>query len=536
MIINVRVMNTNKEHKQRQFKERQEDGSILDSPLKLYCIILYHSRAKKHSNMGAHDYDVESASQQQNIGENTDIDPDLEPVPKERKKRARCASIILCTITAILVIAFCIVNRNVVEYYPDATQKNTTNVCYRKEEKLTFSGLFTTALGLFGVVLGTLVDRLSLIAEERHHVQERYGGSRIKMIKACFSGILWGPVIALLGLAAILILVILILATGMPWFELSYLVYIFSGVGVGPLVMHLLSLNTQSEVHISTILEEKEIYVANGLAWSYYFNYLEIALPKFNEKIPNDICNSNSVQLKDGQEVKLSSNKLILLIIIPQDCTATDDLAELDNKNIKKKGEISNGKYIFPVYELTYNYDKYMYVIKYVKQPLETLAKMSEYKRIRALDEKQLEYQVKLLCRTLSEILKNPCNKECKEKCILVPIKANSRKSLNDGRLVDVIMNKVRPDKRTNDYMDAALIQVSSFQEHIQLKAMPKTIEDDTKDVTPKNKKEKSHIKQPLIKISEENVDTPCTDQRKASKVSQQEVGYENSICRSGTI
>jgi purine-cytosine permease-like protein len=148
-------MNTNKEHKQRQFKERQEDGSTLDSALKLYCIILCHSRAKKHSNMGAHDYDVESASRQQNVGKNTDIDPDLEPVPKERKKRARCVSIILCTITAILVIAFCIVNRNVVEYYPDATQKNTTNVCYRKEEKLTFSGLFTTALGLFGVVLGT---------------------------------------------------------------------------------------------------------------------------------------------------------------------------------------------------------------------------------------------------------------------------------------------------------------------------------------------------------------------------------------------
>ena len=114
MIINVRVMNTNNEHKQRQFKERQEDESTLDSSLKLYCIILYHSRAKKHSNMGARDYDVESASQQQNIGENTDIDPDLEPVPIERKKRARCVSIILCTITAILVIAFCIVHRNVV--------------------------------------------------------------------------------------------------------------------------------------------------------------------------------------------------------------------------------------------------------------------------------------------------------------------------------------------------------------------------------------------------------------------------------------
>ena len=92
---------------------------------------------------------VESASEQ-NDGQNTVI-----PVPEKRKKRARCVSIILCTITAIFLIAFCVVNRNVVEYYRGPTQKNTTNVCYRKEEKLTFSGLFTTALGLFGVVLGT---------------------------------------------------------------------------------------------------------------------------------------------------------------------------------------------------------------------------------------------------------------------------------------------------------------------------------------------------------------------------------------------
>jgi hypothetical protein len=466
---------------------------------------------------GSESIDVESASEQ-NVGQNIVI-----PVPKTRKKRARCVSIILCTITAILLIVFCVVNRNVVEYYPGPTQKNRTNVCYRKEEKLTFGGLFSTALGLFGVVLGTLVDRLSLIAEERHHLQERYDGSRKKMIKACFSGILWGPVIALLGLAAI-ILVILIFVTGKPWFELSYLVYIFSGIGVGPLVMHLLSLNTQSEVHISTILEEKQTNVANGLAWSYYFNYLEIALPKFNEKIPKDPNNScNVVQLKKGQHVDLSSNKLILLL--SHDCTTADNLAELDDKIIKQ-GEISNGKYIFPVYELTYNYCKYRYVIKYVMQPLETLERMSQYGNIKApLDEKQLEYQVKLLCRTLSEILENPPNKECKEKCILVAMKANSIKSLNNGGLVNVIMQEVQADESNAlEHVDG-FVQVPPRQKTKQ----PKTIKDDTR-----NKNKKSDIKLQLIKNIEENIDTPCTDQRKASKVSRQEVGYENGASTSG--
>jgi hypothetical protein len=441
--------------------------------------------------------DVESPSEQQNVGKNTVIS-----VPNERKKRAKCVSIILCTITAILVIGFCIINRNVVEYYPGPTQKNTTNVCYRKEEKLTFSGLFTTALGLFGVVLGTLVDRLSLIAEERHHLHQRYDGSCKKMIKACFSGILWGPVMALLG-STFIILVILILATGKPWFELSYLVYIFSGIGVGPLVMHLLSLNTQSEVHISTILEEKQIYVANGLAWSYYFNYLKEALPKLNEKVPNNSC--NTVKLKDGQQVQLNSNKLILLI--SHDCTTRDDLTELDNKNIKKKGEISNGKYIFPVYELTYNYCKYRYVIKYVQQPLETLEMMSALQKesIKALDEKQRDYQVKLLCRTLSEILKNPFHKECEDKCILVAMKANSRESLNNGGLVNVIMQKVSPDESTLTDVDAGFQNVPSPRKTEQSEA--KATENDTGDVTPRNKNNKSDETEPMI--PKENQDRP---------------------------
>jgi hypothetical protein len=457
---------------------------------------------------------VESASEQ-NDGQNTVI-----PVPEKRKKRARCVSIILCTITAIFLIAFCVVNRNVVEYYRGPTQKNTTNVCYRKEEKLTFSGLFTTALGLFGVVLGTLVDRLSLIAEERHHLHQRYGGSRKKMIKACFSGILWGPVIALLGLAAI-ILVILIFVTGKPWLELSYLVYICSGIGVGPLVMHLLSLNTQSEVHISTILEEKETYVANGLAWSYYFNYLANAVPKFEEKVPNNSC--NPVQLNDGQVVQLNSNKLILLI--SHDCT-TDDLAKLDDK-ISKRGTFSIGKYKFPVYCLTYNnHDYCTYVIKYVKQPLETLKNMSRYKIIKALDEKQLEYQVKLLCRTLSEILKDPFNNKCKDKCILVAMKANSTKNLNNGGLVNVIMQEVQADESILEHVDG-FIQVPPHQKPKQPKT--KTIEDDTREDTPRKKpKTSDDIELQPMKNPAENIESQHTDERKPSKLCEQEVGDGN--------
>jgi hypothetical protein len=357
----------------------------------------------------------------------------------------------------------------VVEYYPDPTQRNTTNVCYRKEGKLTLSGLFTTALGLFGIVLGTLVDRLTLIAEENHHLHQRYGGSRKKMIKACFSGIVKGPVIALLSLAAIIV-IILILVTGKPWLELSYFVYVFSGIGVGPLVMHLLNLNTQSEVHISTILEEKETYIANGLAWSYYFNYLAKVLPKFQSRFPDNI--RTSVLQHQGSHVRLSLNKLILLI--SYDCETEENLEEQDNK-ITRERVIEDGVYRFPVYSLPYNDKVYRFVIKYVTQPLETLEKMSKYERIKALQEKQRDYQVQLLYRTLSEIVENPLHKECKEKCILVPIKANSIASLNNGRLVNAIMHKVKADESTPEHVDGFEIIPST-----QKTKQPKATEDDT--------------------------------------------------------
>ena len=381
--------------------------------------------------------DIES-NPEQNVMEDTVTEsPDFEPVPEKRKNRARRVSLIICTITAILVLAFCMVNRTVVEYRPDATQKNTTNKCYIKEERLAFSGLFATALSLFGVVLGTLVDRLSLINEERHHLHQRYRGSRIKMIKACFSGISWGPVFALLGSTAI-ILVILIFVTHKPWFELEYLVYIFSGIGVGPLIMHLLNLNTQSEVHISTILEEKGMYVANGLAWSYYFNYLKEALPTFKETTSRCFPASH-------ERVTLTSNKLLLLM--PHDCYMTDDLNKLDNK-INKLFEYGNDHdpFHFPVYRLKVSEHECKYfAIQCVKEPLKTLREMSLLEEIKAVKRKTYEEDIKLLYRTLSGILKDPPDQDCRETCTLVPIKAKSSDSLQNGGLVRCIMDIVQP-------------------------------------------------------------------------------------------
>ena len=395
--------------------------------------------------MGAHNSDVRS-NPNQNVTWNTETNrPDSEPV-SNRKHRARCVSVIICTIAALLVITFCIVNRTEVEFQRDTTQKNTTNVCYVKKEKLAFSGLFTTALSLFGVVLGTLVNRLSLINAERHHLRQRYHGSWKEMIKACFSGIVWGPVVALLGSTA-MIIVVLIFVTGKPWFEVSYLVYIFSGIGVGPLIMHLLNLNTQSEVHISMILEDKGMNVANGLAWSYYFNYLRQALPTFKKATGHPFPAPH-------EGIKLSLNKLLLLI--PHDCNMTENLNELDNK-IDKLFDIRNDHepFSFSIYRLTVSeHRKKYFAIQYAKEPLEALREMSLLEKVKAVKEKSFEKEVKLLCTTLSSILKSPPDQDCRGMCMLVPIKVVNEDCFKNGGLVKCILDIVQPQHLCSTSVD----------------------------------------------------------------------------------
>ena len=386
--------------------------------------------------------EFDTASIPEQIGTENTVPPglgsiDIEPVPKERGKRAIYASIIICSIAGILVIAFCFINGEEEVYYLDKTQKNITNGCYKKEVKLKLSGLFTTRLGLFSVVIGTLVDRLLHLAEEYRHLGQRYDGSCIKMIKACFSGILWLPVFLLLLLTSI-IHVIIILTTHRPWFKLSYLVYIFSGIGVGPLIMRLLNLNTESKVYISTILEEKGTYVANGLAWSYYFNYLERALLKFKNAMRSPLPFPHGKNV----EIQLSLDKLLLLV--PLDCHTVDDLNQIDNQIERLVyPENSQSSFHLPVYRLKVNEGDKYFAIEYVKEPLKALRRMSLVEGIEAVKRKTCDEDVKLLYRTLFKILADPLEQDIKETCILVPIKAKSQESLKNGGLVKCIIDVV---------------------------------------------------------------------------------------------
>lgn len=308
--------------------------------------------------------------------------------PAKRKRRAKMASFIVCFVAASGIFVYGFLKDKLIEFREEsnlsatklAAIKNGTIKCYPRTEKRTYPVLLHFALGLAAIILGTFVDCSLLVVEEIYHFRSRYDSDIKKLWQACFSGLSWTAV----TLAVAVIVILLTITFRNATYELTYLVI---GIGVGPLVTHLLSPPTKSQVHVSTILDESQSHVGQILAWSYYLHYLDNPLSTFKRH-----------SLDQGEHVSLSLDKLILLISL--DCSITENL-EYQDGTVKKLCEIY--EYQFPVYKLIWNSKEYIFAIEYAKQPLETLYQMSQcaYSSV-ASQKSKLEYEVEFLYGTLS--------------------------------------------------------------------------------------------------------------------------------------
>ena len=385
----------------------------------------------------------------QNENQTSKDGPDRKPIPTKRKPRI--VSIIICFAAASGIIAYGFKEKTAFEYNAvhDLSAiklekiKNGTIKIYTREEKDSYPVLFNLGLGLLALILGTVVDRLSLVCEEMFQFRSRYENDILEVLKSCFSGVSWLAVLVVFAVGAISVIV-----ARKNSLHLGHWMYILGGIGVGPLITHLLNLNTLCDVDISRFLEEKKLHPANILAWSYYFNSLKGTIATFNELF----CNSDiPVQIQSTTDetaqtkVQLSSDKLILLI--SHNCRTKQDLSECDS-HIRKIGEKRRDGHTFPVYGFTSNGTEHKYVALFAEEPLETLREMGKYERIKAIPEKERKYQAELLYKTLVwDILKDPLSEQCCDKCILVPIIAENAISLQNGGLVTLIMAKVREDE-----------------------------------------------------------------------------------------
>lgn len=374
------------------------------------------------------------------------------PIPQKRQKRAAFVSVSLSLVIIVLLLGT-FTKPSVELKYVKTNTSSSSLICEEKNSSYYHVGIFIWALNLVGIIVGELTNRLCLIFEEYFHLDTRYNSSKLSMLKACFSDISFKTVL-FAALVAVIIIASTLVSQGVEYFKLEYIEIILSGIGSSSLVLYLLSLDTLSRVQISSLMENNNRLVANGLAWSFYFGYLKIILPG----LPQRIAESKSTWAS-----KLSSKKLFILI--PSDCFAfgklgdeddaieiagtklgdEDDASEKTNdaaiEYVVERAGIYKRSYRNVIYRINNTMGDPLYILAEYATPLCSMYDMSFYKETNLSTEDRDE-QAKLFLGTVQAILDNPSEPNVRNRCKLVPY---GRK---EGiKLSQVLIEAVRDDQ-----------------------------------------------------------------------------------------
>ena len=363
------------------------------------------------------------------------------PIPEKRQKRAAFVSVGLSfVIMVVLLGAFTKPKNELYVVDGNTSMLGEDELLCRRNDHYYHVGIFIWSLNLIGIILGEFVNRFCLMFEEYFHLDSRYNGNKMNMIRACFSDISFRAVF-FATLVAFVIIGSTLLSQGTKYFKFEYIEIILSGVGSSTLVLYLLSLDTLSRVQISSLMENNNRLVANGLAWSFYFGYLKLILPGLQDRIRES-------EWAD----KLSSNKLFILL--PRDCCVYNKLSDesRDGKlEVPERGAIEydiaragicKRSYRNTVYKIKQNdSDLPLYALAEYATPLCALFDMRHAAEAN-LSEEDRDEQAKLFVRTLEAILSNPSEPGVRYKCKLVPYArgtVNVSKILADAVLKDMM-------------------------------------------------------------------------------------------------
>ncbi|XP_078358274.1 stimulator of interferon genes protein 7-like isoform X2 [Oculina patagonica] len=301
--------------------------------------------------------------------------------------------------------------------------------------------VFAAALLTLSLVLGELIRRLCLVAEEIRHKEKRYRGNWKYAFKSAFTFGRSGPCILVFAVAVVFIVIVCYaLYEQYEFYSRTDLAVLLSiNCFLVPQLLFLVGLRELSPVEASEINERENKNVADGLAWSYYFGYLKLVLPKLEEQI------GKSEQFR----FKITRHKLFILL--PKTCYTYDDIVDADSRvkfaghlpeYKKSRGGIKERPYKHAVHRVEMprpdgKIDEYHFVLEYAT-PLMSLYDMSVHNDA-CLSRQELDHQVVLFTRKLKEILDH--SPECKGKYELVTISGDRE---NGKNIADVLveMNK----------------------------------------------------------------------------------------------
>ena len=250
--------------------------------------------------------------------------------------------------------------------------------------------VFGAALLTLSAVLGELLRRVCLLIEEIGHKKTRYQGHWNKVFDFAFG-------------CCRTILVVAVFAAMIVFFALNehyeafshpdYVILFALNCLLVPQLVFLVGVRELSPVEISEINEKENKNVADGLAWSYYFGYLKLVLPKLIKQISKSEKFRHKIVRK-------------LFILLPRTCYAYDDIAQADERvkfvgrlprYLKSRAGVKARSYQHTVYRIEMpgrdgKMKEYHFILEYAT-PLASLYAMSEHERA-PLTRPELDNQV----------------------------------------------------------------------------------------------------------------------------------------------
>ena len=241
---------------------------------------------------------------------------------------------------------------------------------------------FGAALLTLSLVLSELVRRVCLVNEERRHRHTRYQGSWKKLLNSTFT-FRYGHSILVVGVVSFLTVSSFVLYYALyedckTFCRSEHWVLFSLNCFLAPQLLFLVGLREPSSVEVSQINEIENKNVADGLAWSYYFGYLKLVLPRLEEQIGRSTA----------YMYKITKKKLFILI--PKNCFTCNEINNAD-KRIKSdgnlepyerhRGGISRRRYQHTVHQIEMprpGEDPHYLVLEYAT-PLMSLYNMSKH-------------------------------------------------------------------------------------------------------------------------------------------------------------
>ena len=303
----------------------------------------------------------------------------FDSVPQKRKQWWKRFSILFYVFVAVVFIGVIIEKSEEVECKNDShgncTGENTQN---------RLAGLCMLGFSISSAIVTIFVKRTILFLEEIITGQQttRYDGNFRKLFKACFGKL------HCLGLIIVVLLAIVFISVPLTKEKcISQWKSILIAIGIAPMFVRLLLLDTFCDVEISTIIEENRKGVGYTLALDYHLRHL------------HGISTDQNAPRRH-------------YILVPSDCDTTKALNALDERITTN--EI--GLYSFVEGQNSFNDVSIEYAA-----PLKTLLQLEKYDTSFGFpNEKEIIYETKMFYGTLKKKLSN-CE-ECREgKIVLVP-------------------------------------------------------------------------------------------------------------------